>query len=153
MQRHGKRSAEYLVERTYVCGYDSTGEPLRCCLFRDPLPVQDKTGWGLFSCFLQSSPSLRSLGWMGPAVSHYVFDRGCYSVLSRLARQWRKHESTQEVGLDASLSSLLDFVCTRPDVLHDCATAFNWGVKAFTDSDSTKDLFIAVSSLRHGSIC
>ena len=149
LRRHGKRAAEYLVERTYVRGRDVNGELMHAALFRDPVPVRDKTGWGLFGCFLQSSPSLRSLGWKGPALSHYVFDRGCYSTMSRMVRQYHKYEGTEELGASAPLIAALDFVFTRPDVLHDCATAFKWGAKAFTESDTAKDLFITIASIRN----
>ena len=43
---------------------------------------------------------------------------------------------------------LLDFVTSRADVLHDCATAFDWGMEGVTNQDQMKDLYVVISSIR-----
>ena len=149
ISRHGRRMCEYLIERSHYQGVDSGGKKLRSVLMRDPVPLGDKAGWTLFGCMLDSSPSLRSLGFSGPALSHYVWDRGCYSVLDRTVRQYHRNENAEALGPCREVQGLLNFVCTRADVLHDCASAFNWGIRGFCDGECMRDLYIVILSIRN----
>ena len=68
--RKGKKCTDFLCERTFVKGHDSEGRVTSEVLLREPLALTaGKTGWALFSCAQQASPSLRQLGFCGPAVS------------------------------------------------------------------------------------
>lgn len=88
IRRHGKKCSEYLVDRTYYKGKDVEVRMLLSVNFRDLVPLRSKVGWALFSILAKASPSLRSHGFRGPAVSHYVRDRGCFTILDRLVRQF-----------------------------------------------------------------
>lgn len=150
IHRHGKASQEYMVERTFYRGANAEGEELTAVVFRDPFALSDgKTGWHLMACQLEASPSLRALGFHGPAINHYVWDRGCYSVLNRLVRKWHQKENADNNRVTANLEALLNFTVTRADVLHDIANAFAWGMKPFSSSDVMKDIFVGISSIRN----
>ena len=152
IRRRGKSSKEFLVERIFVQGTDSDGKRMIAVAFREPFALTNGKGGGyaLLSCEMAACPSLRQMGHYGPAVSHYCWDRGCYSVLEKLVRKRHYHEAAQSTRLTAKLEALLNFVVATADVLHDCGNAGAWGVKPFLPSDTVmKDIFIGISSLRN----
>ena len=147
--RHGKKSTEYLLERTHLKTRDEQDNDIFAVCFRDPTPLEGKSGWHLFACLQESSPSLRSMGVRGPTISHYVWDRGCFSVLDRLVRKAHRYDGSSSGEADAALQMLLDFVFTRPDACHDCGTAFAWSLKGVSTPELAKDVFIVLSPLRN----
>lgn len=82
-------------------------------------------------------------------ISQYVWDRGCYSVLYRTVRRFHTYEVGQSEAVDSELQGLLDFVTTRADVMHDCGTAFHWGLKPVRSPDVMRDLYISIAAIRN----
>ena len=146
VRRRAKASNEYLVDRCFYMGHSTTGELLSSVVFRDPFAMSDgKKGWNIMAACIGSGPPLRSFGFKGPAISHYVFDRGYYSTMSRMSKQWHLHMQKQTVGHDEDqkLMNLLDFHTSVGDCLHDCGNGFEWGMKPYMGSETSKDLFVA----------
>lgn len=60
-------------------------------------------------------------------------------MLDRLVRCLRHCRDEQRLaGNEAGLTKPFHFVRTRPDVLHDCGTAFAWGMEPICQGDVSK---------------
>lgn len=141
IRRTGKRCSEYICERTFNRGWDDQGGRTTAVLFRDPFPlIHGKDGWSLFACAMAAAPTLREAGFFGPAISCYCWDRGCFSVLDRVVRQWHMRVAAESPRPAAAQEALLDFVVTMPDTLHDASNAFMWSLRPHMIAESvTKD--------------
>ena len=97
--RHGNECQEYLVDRTFLKNESQQGDITMTVAFREPLPLrQGKTAWHLLACQQASTKSLRAeLGYMGPLIEHYVWDRGYFSAMDKLTRKFHKKKRMQLV--------------------------------------------------------
>lgn len=149
--RSGRESASFLCERTYFAHTDNLGRPCQTILVTDPTALsRGKTGWHLLACQLQAAPLPRDMGWRGPVLHHYIWDRGCFSILDRLTRKYHIACKQSNPSARATLEGLLDFTTTRADVLHDVHNAGGWGFKEYIDDDKLRSLFIGITSIRNG---
>ena len=150
VHRKAKAANEFLVDRCFYSGHSSTGEVLSSVVFRDPFSMSEgKKGWNIMAACMNSGPPLRAFGFNGPAISHYVFDRGYYSQMAIMCRQWHFHMRNQNQGDDQQLPNLLDFVTSVGDCLHDCGNGFEWGMKGYMGEETSKDMFVGISSIRN----
>ena len=143
---------EFLVQQSYTLTKDMEGEAQMSEWFRDAQALTSgKATWQLFSAFLADSPTLRAEGWMGAAVNGYCFDRGCFSSLARLTRQYHKYWHETNAPNDALLQ-LLDIVCIRADALRNMMNGWFRSMMPHTtdkDADYFKILFKLIRSLRN----
>ena len=146
--RRAKSCQEFMVERSYYRGVDEEGKPLTAVVFRDPFPLAGKSTWDIFACCLKAAPSIRALGQSGPALSMYVFDRGIFSPMDQKVRQLHVRQAQMNESPAAEMERLLDFVFSRGDVLHDTTNGFHWCIKPHLPDNVSKDMFIAISSLK-----
>ena len=81
-------------------------------------------------------------------MSMYVVDRAIFSPMDRMAKQFHERQAQLNVGPNAEMERLLDFAFSRGDVLHDTTNGFHWCKKTHLPDNVSKDMFIAISSLR-----
>lgn len=149
---------EFLVERAFFLTSSPSGEPVATCLFRDPRPLlEGKTAQHLFGAMCAFFPLLRTIGFEGVAVSHYVFDRAVYSPLARLARQrhalfYEVHYGEEERVGHPALLELKDWVLATGCCCHDIHNALKWGLLVVEKNltEVHKKLYITIESLRNG---
>lgn len=151
LKRRGKSCQEFLVERTFVQGRSLEGRPMLAVRFGEPMSLTEgKDGWALLACLMRSAPTLRSLGCKALCVPHYVWDRGCYSVLSRYVRQLHTQEAQDSCSPAKVIEELTDWVVTNADPCHDCSNALLLALKPFMpDPDTAKSMFIGIASMRN----
>ena len=101
------------------------------------------------ACAIDAAPSARDLCKSGPAISMYVWDRGCFSCLNRMVRQRHASKKLENVGPTAPLRNLLDFVFTRGDCLHDGHNSFLWGLKPYLGDDVSRDMYVGIAAVRN----
>ena len=150
--RRGKAGNEFFVERSYSLVFDHSGAPRVFCRFREPLSlVHGKGSWSLFACQVKFNRTLRQLGHRGIAISHYVWDRGCFSSLERLTRKHHSLLAMHSTSPTAALEQLTDWVIANGDCLHDAHGGFTWSLKPWmADEAIVKNMFIVVASYRNG---
>jgi hypothetical protein len=148
--RYGRHGTEFFNQRCFYRGYDEQGHAMQTVTFTEPISLTDgKKGWNLFACQRDVGPLPRDLGYVGPLLHHYVWDRGCYSILDRITRQFHCHENSKNARPTAPLENLLCFVFTRADVLHDAQNGAGWGVKEYSSDEVLKNLFVGISAVRN----
>ena len=92
IKRKCKTTHEFLVHRQNTCTMNDSGELHSVINFTEPIPLtRGKSGWALFSCLTHHFTMLREDGFKHICISHYAFDRGCFSILSKFCR--RRHIS------------------------------------------------------------
>eukprot|EP00969_Alexandrium_andersonii_P365256 15465814-Alexandrium_andersonii.AAC.1 len=94
------------MERLVAQTIDCQGRSVTRSCFRDPLPLTSgKSSRALWACALEW-PSLRDHGFGGICISHYTWDRACYSSLRTMAIRRHILESRDADGGVAGLSAL-----------------------------------------------
>jgi len=148
--RKARQLNEFLMERLVYQCIDEQGEVITKTIITDPLPLTSGKGsWSLFAC-LQRWPTLREMGFRDLAISHYCWDRGCFSALATLSQKLHARESAASLRDMAELEGLTNWCFVNGDVLHDTMNAWLWGFKPFIPSDTCmKDIFIIISSVRN----
>jgi hypothetical protein len=149
--RHGKQSAEYLVQRVFLMGLDRRPLPV----FRDPVHMGNKTASVHMKAGMDLFPHPRELGHTGLLVDHRVYDRAVMSAMKKLWYRWSlaHHQFTREVEGEAVAHRL--WLTHWRSVVgcfgHDCHGGLRWGVfHLLSDKDVVRDSYIAVESLRNG---
>ena len=119
-------------------------------MFRDPHPLTyGKSAQALAACAWASAPSLRSLEHFGAALTVYTFDRGCYSSVGKLLKQYHRRQADDSCRDEKETEGILDFVIIVADPLHDCANGLEWGLKPFVGETTLKDLYVSIEAVRN----
>ena len=151
----GKGSTEFQVGLSMYRTFSQTDGEETGALLQDPQPLTEgKKSPALFETDKHYWLSLRQLGHQGIAIEHYAWDRGCFSSLSQLWKQWHSMMSTSwgtnHTMRSAEILWLQEWVIATPCVNHDINKAIEW---AMWFDDSTKEmlteLHIALESLRN----
>jgi hypothetical protein len=107
--------------------------------------------WHLYSCFDQwSLPS--ELGCTGINIVHLSFDRGCFEPLGRLIQQSQNydHAASAACGEGAAHEQYLtSWIVRNADPLHDAANSYAWALHPHEETDTYKDLWVIISSIRN----
>eukprot|EP00971_Amphidinium_carterae_P326544 6457407-Amphidinium_carterae.1 len=93
------------------------------------------------------------MGIASITVSHYCFDRACFSSLSALIyRRHMMHHDTaeQEDEADRVLGRVKDCMVFTPCANHDAQNALKWSLQPYSSKEVLRDLFIYIESLRNG---
>eukprot|EP00971_Amphidinium_carterae_P077633 1534811-Amphidinium_carterae.1 len=93
------------------------------------------------------------MGVRGLSVSHYCFDRGCFSALSPLIYRRHKlyHASCVRADEGArNAGELSDLVVFTACANHDTQNALKWGLQPWSSKEILRDLFIYMESMRNG---
>lgn len=149
--RKARQSQEFLMERVCYSTFDERGEKVTRTCFRDPLPLTSgKSSIAQFACCMQW-PTLREHGFMGLAVSHYVWDRAGFVPMANLAKRYHAMIGSEIEGDKAEEARLTDWVLANADPLHDLMNAWVWSFRPhFASETCMKDIFIMIASLRNG---
>lgn len=112
---------------------------------------EGKTAWALYAAGRASLPTLRELGHEGIAISHYTFDRACFSALQRSFKQTHLALVVSDHGPSCGYNLLdLTWVLAKGCALHDCHNGLTWSLYGhFHNTELMKDVFIATQSLRN----
>ena len=155
----GKATDEYLVQIAFLRYLDIDGQSHNTVVMREPLALtHGKSAMALFAAGQGLLPPVRSMGHLGVSVSHFSFDRGCYSALFRVFKQSLTYEAskaTAQPGIPESnpkLQFLLDWVVGTPCAMHDVHNSLRWSLYTqFADTQMMKDMHIILESLRNSS--
>ena len=153
--RKGGQGVEFLIEKAFLKSFSSVGEPMVCCLTRDPRPLaKGKGAWQCFQAAVDFFPMVRTMGHKGIIVNHYGFDRALYSSLQRKMQQRHKlfyqiQSETDEAA--AALGALTEWVVTTPCANHDCQNSLRWGLMSLGPNEEVlKRLWVVIESQRNG---
>lgn len=149
LRRRGKCGQEWLVDRTFYRVTDIQGNKRVSVVLRDPVALTSKTAWALAAACFAHSPSVRSLGHFGAAVTVYNFDRGYLSPMERLVRRKHMMESEESTRENKDIEGLLDFVICLGDPMHDAMNGYEWGLKPFVVGEAMKDIYVSVCAVRN----
>ncbi|CAK0902150.1 unnamed protein product [Prorocentrum cordatum] len=149
VRRKGKRCDEMLCERLYLKTYDYQGRRQCHVVVRDPVPLTAKKGGcALLACCEALAPSVRECFFFGPALNVYCWDRGCFSICSRLVWQAHSLRNSESTRASAYIDSLLDFVIAIPDLLHDANNALLWSLRQWVSAEGVcKDVWCAITAI------
>ena len=104
--RIGGAGHEYLVQQGFVRTLGLVGGHKTVAILREPLALQHgKSAGALFAVGVEFLPTLRELGHTDIAISHYCFDRGAFSALSRMFYQHHAALAHVTSGSQSSNSS------------------------------------------------
>ena len=79
---------EFLIERGFLKLVTAGGDVRMASLCRGPVSLAEgKTAWHMLTPMARFCPTPQKLGHRGIVVSHYMFDRGAWASLGRLASQ------------------------------------------------------------------
>ena len=82
--RKGRKSMEVLVQQAFLRFVDAAGWPRSMALISHPVPLDHgKAGAAVCGVGRDFKPNLRSAGYRGVVVNHYVFDGALHSYLVR----------------------------------------------------------------------
>lgn len=151
VRRHGRRTAEYLVQRVFVMGLDRRPFPV----FREPMEMANKTASAHMQAHMELFPNAREVGHRGLLVEHRVYDRAIMSALKKLWDRWAAaHRHFQEINEGEAQAHKLWLFHWRSIVgcfSHDCHGGLRWGCfRHLADKQTVKDAYISVESLRNG---
>ena len=160
--RSGGAGHEYLVQQGFVRTLGFDGHKTLAIL-REPLPLQHgKSAGALFAAGVAFLPTLRELGHNNIAISHYCFDRGAFSAVSRLFHQHHvalAHVASgtpsssspgSDIGTERGLLPLLEWNVATACCNHDCHNGLKWGLhNHFGDAQLIQDVHIGTESLRN----
>lgn len=149
VRRAGKTCKEYLIQRLYLL--DGKGE---CrVLFRDPLPMSDKSAWSHHRAQYEFWPMCRSLNHAALVVSHHVWDMAVKSACERHARQ--RHAALMlhlgdDTGMPAELMAMLSWFSCVGCFAHHGHNALKWAlVEHLGDKDVARNCWVVLASLRN----
>lgn len=149
--RHGRQTAEYLVQRVFLMGCDMRPIPI----FRDPPEMATKTAAAHMKAGLDLFPCAREIGHEGLLVEHKVYDRAVMSAMKKLWDRWAAahlHHTTEMHGeAKAHKLWLYHWRSIVGCFGHDCHGGLRWGIFRHLQSKQTvRDAYIGIESLRNG---
>lgn len=151
-RRFGKSSHEFLVAVQFSRRFRLDGRVATNILFRDPIPLTNgKKALQLTEAVRSQWKTLRQAGHRGPALQHYIFDRGCFTALERHVLQFHKLIAGQFAGegRPTELCDLCEFILITACAAHDMHNAFKWSSPLVADKDLMKDMFIGCHACRN----
>ena len=149
-RRSGGHATETYVERGLVVAFASDGT-LRCApVFRDPRVMEKKHGWAWWAAAHEFFPLLKQLR-EGICLTHYFFDGGTFSFLSRLCQQ--RHALFHEaVGGKRPGLANTDIVVCSSCALHVAGNSIHWGLMRYVVGEDKakflKHVHIVIASVR-----
>lgn len=154
--RRGRDCVELLLQRGWYKTFGANGQTLVAALLRDPVPLtHGKSAWHLYSAARSFAPFLEEAGHQGISISHYAFDRACYSALTRRLSQ--SHAVAQARVATESFEASpgvpkawLSWFAATPCAMHDAQNGLKWAMSPYMVSSAiVQDLHIAIESLRN----
>ncbi len=152
IHRRGKSLQEFFLQRAYFKTLDSDGEVAVEVLLADPKPLAHvKEAWHLFAACEAFLPLLPRLHRKGISISHYGFDRGCFSALSRHLLQRHEEFHFNDHSEDALTHAICDWQVCTACANHDCQNSLKWSCIPHLSNpkEGLSDLFITIESLRN----
>jgi hypothetical protein len=154
VRRRGRVLHEILLQRGFLKTKSTLGVERIALMISDVLLLTaGKKGWNLFAAAAQFFPLARKAGHRGICVQHTCADRAMFSTLDRKLRQRNQAYYTEgmgpDLGDDAVLLELTDWVVSTGCVCHDCHNGLKWGLSKYTSVEGLKDMHIVLESLRN----
>jgi len=153
----GRHSAEFLMARATIYGWDARGVMSVKPVVRDSQDMVSTSAWQYFLHVRALFPKLKKLrGRRQLCVRHDAYDRAGFSAITRYVEQdAEQFVATWFPEKERELEDLTDLNVSTGCCLHDIAGGIRWASKAYLPKEKEeargflKDLHVGIASLRN----